>query len=264
MKPFHLISSTFIHGWSARLVAAEHEFNEEFEELDFGYSQTKCVQEHMVLNAERHGLPVRIYRPTLISASSSAVGSKEDIFVRLLAFMIKYKIGIEALNQLNLLPADLVSDHIARIFTLKDTASNTFQITTSKYFNIIDVAREITDQFGYTFNYHSMSSFIDQLNRLCTPDDLLYPLRAFFNRSYTKIKPMEPKRYDNQHYRAALERVQPEIFEPELADTVAYTVRHLQREGLIPGREALTSTDAGPGSRASKRNLPGVADHFWR
>jgi thioester reductase-like protein len=233
-KPFHLISSTFIHGWSARPIAAEHEYNENLEELDFGYSQSKTVQEHLVLNAERQGQPVRIYRPTLISTSSRGAGSKDDVFVRMLAFMIKHGIAAEALNQISLLPADLVSDHIARIFGLRDTASNTFHVTTTKYYNIIDITRSITEQFGYSFKYCSMARFIEEMNRLCTPDDLIYPLRVFFNRSYHKLKPMEPKRYDNQHYRAALGRVRPEIVEPKMPDTVAYIVKHMQREGLIP------------------------------
>jgi thioester reductase-like protein len=232
-KPFHLISSTFIHGWTARPVAAEHDYNAELEELDFGYSQSKCVAEHLVLIAQRHGHPVRIYRPTLISASSHRAGSRDDILVRMLAFMIKYGLGVEALNQTSILPADVVSDHIARIFLLKNTTSTTFQITTSQYYNMMDVTRIISEQFGYSFTYMSLSRLIDEMNRLCTPDDLLYPLLGFFNRSYGKFKPMEPKRYDNRHYRAALEQARPEIVEPEPSDTVAYIVKHMQREGLI-------------------------------
>lgn len=74
--------------------------------------------------------------------------------------MIKHGLGVETLNQLNLLPADLVSDHIARIFTLKDTTSNTFHITTTKYFNFMDVTQSVTEQFGYTFAYDSLPGFI--------------------------------------------------------------------------------------------------------
>ena len=263
-KPFHLISSTFIHGWSARPVAAEHEYNAELEELDFGYSQSKCIQEHLVLNAARQGQPVRIYRPTLISASSRGIGSRDDIGVRLLAFMIKYGIAVEALNQISFLPADLVSDHIARIFALHDTTSNTFHVTTTKYYNMMDVTRSITKQFGYTFTYYDTPRFVEEVNRLCTPDDLLYPLLVFLNRSQHKFKPMEPKRYDNRHYRTALDRVRPEIVEPEMPDTVAYIVKHLLREGLIPvhasARSAVPESSTGP---SRKRSL-GVAEYLKR
>ncbi len=233
-KPFHLISSTFIHGWRARPIAAEHHYNADMEELDFGYAQTKCVAEHLVRNAERHGHPVRIYRPSLISASSRGIGSKDDIIVRLLAFMIKHGVGVDAANQISFLPADLVSDHIARIFTLKHTPSSTFQVTTTRYYNLMDVTRIIGAQFGYSFTYYSLPRFIEEMNRRCTPDDPLYPLLVFFNRSYRKFKPMEHKRYDNRHYRAALDRVCPDAREPRLSDTVNYIVQHLLRAGLIP------------------------------
>jgi thioester reductase-like protein len=233
-KPFHLISSTFIHGWSDRPIAAEHEYNEQLEDLDFGYAQSKCVAEHVVRNAERHGQPIRIYRPTLISASSHGIGSTNDIGVRLLAFMIKYGIGVEALNQTSFLPVDLVSDHIARIFNLKDTESSTLHVTTTQYYNMMDVTRNITEQFGYSFKYLSLPRFIEEMNRLCTPEDLLYPLLVFFNRSYDKLKPMESKRYDNRYYRAALKCVGPDVMETDPSDTVAYMVKHLQRDGLIP------------------------------
>lgn len=233
-KPFHLISTTFIHGWSARPVAAEHHYNENLEDLDFGYAQSKCVAEHLVRNAELHGQPIRIYRPTLITASSNGLGNKDDIFVRMLAFMVKYGLAPEVLNQTSLLPADLVADHIARIFLLKDTSANTLQITTSKFFNIMDVTRIMSERYGYSFRYCSTPRFVEEMNRLCTPDDLLYPLLVFFNRSQHKFKPMEHKRYDNRHYQAALGLVTPEALEPEPSETVAYIVQHMQREGLIP------------------------------
>lgn len=254
-KPFHHISSTFIHGWSARPIAAEHEFNEALEELDFGYSQTKCIQEHILLNAARHGHPIRIYRPTLITASARGVGSRSDIGVRLLAFMIKYGIAVEALNQISFLQADLVSDHIARIFGLRETDSNTFHVTTTTYYNIMDVTKSITEQFGYTFTYYDTARFVEEVNRLCTPDDLLYPLLVFLNRSQHKFKPMEPKRYDNRHYRAALDRVGPDIVEPRMEDTVAYIVAHLQRDGLIPLHPLANSTLPEPLSFAPEVKL---------
>jgi len=232
-KPFHLISTTFVHGWSTSPISAEHDCYYDLKDLDFGYAQSKCVAEHLVRSAESQGQPIRIYRPALISASSRGVGNKDDIFVRLLAFMIKYGLCVDILNQTSLLPADLVSDHIARMFLLKDTPSNTFHMTATNVYNIIDVTQSIAEQFGYSFRYLSIDRFIEEMNRLCTPEDPLYPLLVFFNRSHDKFKPLENKRYDNRHYRAALEQVKPEIREPDFSDTVAYIIRYMQREGLI-------------------------------
>ena len=44
-KTFHLVSSTFIYGWSTKPVVGESDANEEMFGLDFGYSQTKWVAE---------------------------------------------------------------------------------------------------------------------------------------------------------------------------------------------------------------------------
>ncbi|MGH3157274.1 MAG: SDR family oxidoreductase, partial [Streptosporangiaceae bacterium] len=87
-KTFHLVSSTFIYGWSTLPVVGEWDANAEMSGLDFGYSQTKWVAEQLTLAAHRKGLDVRIYRPSLISPTSAGFGSQEDILVRLTAFMI--------------------------------------------------------------------------------------------------------------------------------------------------------------------------------
>ena len=76
-KTFHLISSTFIYGWTVKDVLWERDANPEMENLDFGYAQSKWVAEQLVYAAGKQGLDVRIYRPSLISASEqSAIGSR--------------------------------------------------------------------------------------------------------------------------------------------------------------------------------------------
>ena len=81
-KTFHLVSSTFIYGWSVKPVVGESDANAEMNALDFGYSQTKWVAEQLVLAAQRQGLDVRIYRPSLISPTAAGFGSQDDILVR--------------------------------------------------------------------------------------------------------------------------------------------------------------------------------------
>lgn len=92
-KTFHLVSSTFIYGWSTQPVVGEWDANEKMAGLDFGYSQTKWVAEQLALAAQRKGLDVRIYRPSLISPTRSGFGSQDDILVRLTAFMIEHGAG---------------------------------------------------------------------------------------------------------------------------------------------------------------------------
>src|SRR5262249_60464237 len=128
-KTFHLVSSTVIYGWSALPVVGEWDANEEMNGLDFGYSQTKWVAEQLVLAAQRQGLDVRIYRPSLISPTSAGFGSQEDILVRLTAFMIEQGIAVSARNQISLLPADLIGDHIVALMDLPADAGTVFNMT---------------------------------------------------------------------------------------------------------------------------------------
>jgi thioester reductase-like protein len=232
-KAFHFISSTFMFGWSLKRILWETDQNAEMERLDFVYAQSKWVAEQLVLRAGQLGLPVRIYRPSLISASSGCVGSKDDIAVRLLAFMIRYGLAPESLNQLSFLPADTAAENITSIFKLRDAGVTTFHITADGYYNMGDITKIISERHGYTFAYHSIAKFIDQMNAHCTQDDPLYPLLLFFNRSYRKIEAMQHKRYDNQSYRRA-RRLGGETAEPPLEETVSYIIKHMQRDRLIP------------------------------
>ena len=121
-KEFHLISSTFIFGWTAKGTLLEIDNNEDMETLDFGYAQSKWVAEQLVFAAEKQGLKVRVYRPSFISASTDGVGSKDDIAIRLLAFMINHGIAVNARNQISFLPADIAADNIAAIFKQRQAA----------------------------------------------------------------------------------------------------------------------------------------------
>lgn len=235
-KEFHLISSTFIFGWTAKGRLLETDNNEDMGNLDFGYAQSKWVAEHLAFAAEREGLKVRVYRPSLISASTNGVGGRDDIAIRLLVFMIKHGIAINARNQISFLPADIASDNIAAIFMQRQTDATTFHVTVDDYYNMMDVTRIITREFGYPFTYYDIPAFVDRMNQLCTRDDLLYPLLDFFNRSYHKIAAMQQKRYCNDAYQLARRASGSSRQDPELVDTVTSIVNFMLEEGLIPGR----------------------------
>jgi thioester reductase-like protein len=181
-KPFHLVSSTFIYGWSTKLVVGESDANAEMGGLDFGYSQTKWVAEQLVLAALRQVLDVRIYRPSLISPTSAGFGNQEDIIVRLAAFMIQHGMSVSAGNQLSLLPADLIADHIVGMLGLPASAGTVFNMTADDYYNISDITEIMSERYGYRFTYHDLPSFVEQVNLQCTPRDPLYPLTDFLNR----------------------------------------------------------------------------------
>ncbi len=232
-KTFHLVSSTFIYGWSVKPVVGESDANEEMNALDFGYSQTKWVGEQLALAAQRQGLDVRIYRPSLISPTSAGFGTQDDILVRTMAFMIEHGIAVNALNQLSLLPADLVADHIVALMDLPAEAGAVFNMTADDYYNLMDITRVLTERYGYRFAYHDIPSFAEQMNRRCTPRDPVYPLVDFLTRSAGKIAAMRDKRYGNSQYQRARTLAKIHLKEPALTETVDNLVRFLRSEGLI-------------------------------
>jgi thioester reductase-like protein len=245
-KAFHLVSSTFIYGWSTLPVVGEWDANEAMSGLDFGYSQTKWVAEQLVLEAQRQGLDVRIYRPSLISPTRAGFGSSEDILVRLTAFMIQHGVAVNAYNQISLLPADLVADHIVELMEtdLPVDVGTVFNITADDYYGLMEVTRLLSERHGYHFEYHDIPSFTEQVNRLAGPGDPFYPLVDFLTRSAGKITAMRDKRYDNAKYRHARELAEVHLHEPALSDTVEDLLRFVRSERLITEDEAETRCSA--------------------
>ena len=233
-KTFHFVSSTFIFGWTAKELLRESDDNAAMENLDFGYAQSKWVAEQLVHASGRRGLDVRVYRPSLISAASNGVGSRDDVAVRLLAFMIASGLAPDARNQLSFLPADVAAHNIAAIVAGGGWPGATLHVTVERHYTMVDLARQITRAYGHPFVYLPIPGFVAEMNRRATKSDPIYPLLDFFNRSHEKIAAMQHKRYDNEGYRAARDRTGVGRADPTLGDTVDYLMAFLLKEGLIP------------------------------
>lgn len=216
----------------------ESDANLEMNALDFGYSQTKWVAEQLAFAAQRQGLDVRIFRPSLISPTGAGFGSQDDILVRTMAFMIEHGVAANALNQLSLLPADLIADHIVALMELPAGAGDVFNMTADDYYNMTDITRVLSERYGYRFEYHDISSFAAEMNRRCTPRDPIYPLVDFLTRSADKIAAMRDKRYGNTQYQRARALADVRLREPALTETVDNLVRFLRSERLITEAEA--------------------------
>jgi len=234
-KEFHFISSTVIFGWTQSAEISESDNNEAMLNLDFGYAQSKWVAEQLAFSAARQGLDIRIYRPAFLSPSTGGMGGRNDIALLLLAFMIKYGIAINALNQISFLPVDIAADSIATMFRQRKPPHSIFHLTADSYYNMVDITHLITENYGYPFVYYETEDFVAELNRHCTKDDPLYPLLPFINRSYPKMAAMQHKRYNNKQYREMRKHFQ-DVGEPALKDVVAYLMTYLLRKELIPVR----------------------------
>jgi thioester reductase-like protein len=233
MKVFNLVSSTFIFGWATKEVLYETDCNQKMELLDFGYSQTKWVAEQVVMDAAKHGLNMRMFRPALISPSVMGGGNNLDIAIRLLAFMVNNGIGVEALNQVSFTPADVVANNIIAISNMPETINATYHVTRDHYANMVDITDIITQLTGRPFEMFKLKEFVPAVIKRCTREDPLFPLLDFLIGSIDSISSMEFKRYDSSGYMRARDASPFGVQDPSLEDTVTGILRFLQRQRLI-------------------------------
>jgi len=232
-KTFNYVSTTFIFGWAVKKVLYETDFNENMELLDFGYSQSKWVSEQVVMDAGRRGLTTRIFRPALVSPSITGGGNNFDIAVRLVAFMVNHGIGVDALNQVSFVPADITANNIVAISTTPGTENKTYHVVRDDYANMLDITGLITKATGRQFEIFSLSDFVPELVRRCKKEDLLFPLLDFLVGSVDNISSMEFKRYDNSSYQSARGASKWGKPDPSLEETVNGILRFMQRKGII-------------------------------
>jgi thioester reductase-like protein len=247
-KSFNYVSTTFVFGWAVKSVLYETDMNEDMELLDFGYSQSKWVAEQVVADARSQGLCVRIFRPALVSPSITGGGNNFDIAVRLVAFMVNHGIGVDALNQVSFVPADIVANNIVAISTTPGTENKTYHVTRDDYANMLDITGLITKATGRQFEIFSISDFVPELIRRCRKEDLLFPLLDFLVGSVDNISAMEFKRYDSSSYQAARDASAWGKADPSLEDTVDGILKFMHRKGIISVAAREPNTVLPPGS----------------
>jgi thioester reductase-like protein len=243
-KDLNYVSTTFIFGWAVKSVLNETDGNDKMELLDFGYSQSKWVAEKVVEDARSKGLPVRIFRPALVSPSVTGGGNNFDIAVRLVAFMVNHGIGVDALNQVSFVPADIVANNIVAISTTPGTENKTYHVVRDDYANMLDITGLITKATGRQFEIFSIADFVPELIRRCRKEDLLFPLLDFLVGSVDNISAMEFKRYDSTSYQTARDASQWGVPDPSLEDTVNGILKFMHRKGIIS--VAAREVDAAP------------------
>jgi thioester reductase-like protein len=229
--------------------------------LDFGYSQSKWVAEQVVFDARAKGLSVRVFRPALVSPSITGGGNNFDIAVRLVAFMVNHGIGVDALNQVSFVPADIAANNIVAISTTPGTENKTFHVVRDDYANMMDITGLITKATGRQFEIFSVTDFVPELIRRCRKEDLLFPLLDFLVGSVDNITAMEFKRYDSTTYQQARDASEWGKPDPSLEDTVSGILKFMYRKGIISveAREAKAAPAPETNGRLAWTDAPAAA-----
>src|SRR6185369_16800577 len=114
-------------------------------------SQTKWVSEQIVLDAMKHGLKARIFRPALITPSVNGGGNNFDISIRLVAFMINHGITVNSSNQVSFTPVDIVANNIVAVSGLPNTINGTYHVTRDDYARMKDITDIVHQLTGRKF-----------------------------------------------------------------------------------------------------------------
>ena len=251
-KVLNHISTTFVFGWSVKETLFETDTNPDMDHLDFGYSQSKWVSEQVVLRAMRHGLQARIFRPALLSPSIAGEGYNFDISIRLLAFMLKHRIGTTAGNQVSFSPADLAADNIVAISSFPGSLGATCHVTRDTYATMLDITAILARLTGQEFENFTLDDFVPEVIERCRKDDLLFPLLNFLVRSVGNITAMEFKRYDNSNFQRFRDQALQGREDPPLEDVVAGILGFMRGQGIVEDGHRLVRQGS------DQRNCPHV------
>ena len=180
--PFHFVSSLSV----CYSTLAPELVGEEFDALSYlrgvhlGYAQTKVVAEALVREAGRRGLPVSIYRPSLISGHSvTGVFNREDLLTRLVTGCAQMGMAPDLDWVLDCQPVDCVAQHIVSLSGRRGV----FHLAHAQPRHWRECALWMR-LYGYPIRLVPYHEWLRQLDRVTSGDDAaghpLRPLRSFF------------------------------------------------------------------------------------
>lgn len=232
LKYIHYISTTLIFGWTPLNLIKEDHRNTSYRHVDFGYAETKWVAEQLIWQAQKMGVPIQIYRPAMVTASSDGQYTKDDIVARTITYALNHGVAVDMPNQISLMPVDKVAADIVTI-SLLDKPQYTAYHLVSEYANFPIICHYLTQKYNYQFTYMSLMHFNQHLQKNTSPKDLIFPLINFYSLHYKKINKMHNKRYSSKHYLTALSETSHPTKKYTLADTLDFIIQFLQQNKLI-------------------------------
>jgi hypothetical protein len=137
------------------------------------------------------------------------------------------------MNQVSFVPVDVTANNIVAISQLPQTLNRTFHVTRDKYANMTEVTDILSNRIGCRFKLFPLRDFVPEVIRLCTKEDILFPLLDFFIGSIDNISTMEFKRYDSSLYQSARDASIFSMPDPSLEQTVDGILAFIRRHQLL-------------------------------
>ena len=187
-KPLHHVSSIAIFESTAYTgkVVQEGDNFDEHEGIFLGYSQTKWVSEKLVKIANSRGLPVTIYRASLIGGhSKTGVGNTEDFICLMLQGCMQMKSFPDLDYCLDMSPVDYISSSIVYLSQQPESISKAFHLQHPQPVHISQLVNWIST--GYEIEQLPYEEWLNKLQTTaCTPENPLYTLKPFLTQRWTQ------------------------------------------------------------------------------
>lgn len=151
-KPVHFVSTLGVFplvGRSDAGVVREDDDLDHGGSLYNGYTQTKWVAEKLVEIARARGLPVSVYRPSLITGDSrTGAWNKDDFTCKMIKTWVGFGNVPDVNTEMNMVPVDHVSRAIVRLSLQEESLGKRFHLANSHPVKVDDLVAWI-EAFGY-------------------------------------------------------------------------------------------------------------------
>nr|VFK64420.1 MAG: thioester reductase domain-containing protein [Candidatus Kentron sp. UNK]VFK71073.1 MAG: thioester reductase domain-containing protein [Candidatus Kentron sp. UNK] len=146
-----------------------------------GYAESKWAAERLVRIAMERSLPVRIYRPGIVSGSTRNGAWQPDMVAALLKTYMEYGVAIQpkADGNLNAAPVDYVAQAIVNISQQADTFGKVFHLTNPNPTLWSEII-EYLAQLGYSTRTLPYKQWLERLTRATENNAAILPYLAYF------------------------------------------------------------------------------------
>jgi thioester reductase-like protein len=168
--------------------------------IHLGYAQSKCVAETLVLRANERGLPVAIYRPSLICGDGeSGVSNTIDFLANVIKGCVCMGSAPDLDWSLDCCPVDHVADAIVGLSGLSCDSPRVYHLAnpSDRHWRELILWMNL---FGYPIKLQPYPDWLSQLQAESTePEHPLHTLRGFFlTRPIDRTGPTLPELYENR------------------------------------------------------------------
>jgi thioester reductase-like protein len=177
--PFHFISSLSV----VYSTAGPRDAGEDFDALShlrgvhLGYAQTKAVAEALVKQAGARGLPIKIYRPSLISGDSrTGAFNRDDMLSAMVSGCIRMGTAPDLDWKVDCLPVDVAARAIA---DLSGASGDVIHLPHARPRHWRECVLWMR-LYGYDVRLVPYHTWLKQLEREANAGHPLRPLRSFF------------------------------------------------------------------------------------